>query len=29
MNAENIIALVVSIGLAAYLITALVFPDKF
>jgi len=29
MNAENIIALVISLGLAVYLVTALVFPDKF
>lgn len=29
MTAENIVALVLAVGLAAYLLAALLFPDRF
>jgi K+-transporting ATPase KdpF subunit len=29
MNAENIVGLVIAVFLTGYLVTALIFPDKF
>jgi K+-transporting ATPase KdpF subunit len=29
VNAENVVALVIAVGLAAYLLVALLFPERF